>query len=220
MEGFSAILSAPGCYCAYSNMYLTTCLLKIFTIATTTFEEQQYHIEILQKFSKSLLVTRNNTNNTNNTNTTYDGNMSVDHTPTLSRNTSGDYHKTAQNSHISDEIPDDMVGLDLSDGDSDDENSRLISNTSNTNNNGISDGNKKFNNININIGNSNSPSNKTNPNNNPNNSNNSNRRKDRVRDPNRDPYNNSIYYYGENENDEVCVYIGCVCVYMGDDVCI
>ena len=39
-EGFPAILEAPGNYCAFGVLYLTLCLFKIFTLATTTFEEQ------------------------------------------------------------------------------------------------------------------------------------------------------------------------------------
>ena len=39
-------------------MYLTTCLLKILTLATSTFEEQQKHIVILQSFSERLLPSR------------------------------------------------------------------------------------------------------------------------------------------------------------------
>jgi hypothetical protein len=55
-EGFAVILGPPGCYIAYACMYLTTCLLKIFNLATCTFEEQQSHIKILQDFSNRLLA--------------------------------------------------------------------------------------------------------------------------------------------------------------------
>lgn len=44
-EGFEALLSAPGSYCAYACLYLTLCLIKIFSIATRTFEEQSKYAE-------------------------------------------------------------------------------------------------------------------------------------------------------------------------------
>lgn len=40
-EGFSTMLEPPGSYCAYACLYLTMCLIRIFTLATSTFEEQQ-----------------------------------------------------------------------------------------------------------------------------------------------------------------------------------
>lgn len=55
-DGTGAILEAPGSYCAYASLYLCTCLIHIFTLATTTFEEQQRHIMGLQK--KSLILLR------------------------------------------------------------------------------------------------------------------------------------------------------------------
>jgi hypothetical protein len=39
-EGFQAMLEAPGSYCAYAVMYITMCLMKIFSLATETFQEQ------------------------------------------------------------------------------------------------------------------------------------------------------------------------------------
>ncbi len=53
--GFSAILTTPGSYCAYACLYLTMCLIKIFTLATSTFEEQHAHIATLQALSQALL---------------------------------------------------------------------------------------------------------------------------------------------------------------------
>ena len=46
-EGFDALLSAPGSYCGYACLYLTLCLIKIFTIATQTFEEQSKYAGLL-----------------------------------------------------------------------------------------------------------------------------------------------------------------------------
>lgn len=43
-EGLDAILSPPGSYCAYASVYLTVCLIRIFGLATKTFQEQQSHI--------------------------------------------------------------------------------------------------------------------------------------------------------------------------------
>jgi len=37
-----------GSYCAYACLYITMCLIKIFTTATATFEEQYRHIAGLQ----------------------------------------------------------------------------------------------------------------------------------------------------------------------------
>jgi hypothetical protein len=48
------MLEPPGSYCAYACMYITSCLIKIFTLATNTFEEQHRHILKLQQFSASL----------------------------------------------------------------------------------------------------------------------------------------------------------------------
>lgn len=47
-EGFQAIMEPPGSYCAYACLYITMCLIKIFTLATSTFEEQYRHITCLQ----------------------------------------------------------------------------------------------------------------------------------------------------------------------------
>lgn len=54
-EGFDALLGAPGSYCAYACMYITTCLVKIFSLATQTFEEQDRHCKILSAISNRLL---------------------------------------------------------------------------------------------------------------------------------------------------------------------
>jgi hypothetical protein len=48
-EGFEAILEPPGSYCGYALLYITMCLIKIFALATNTFEEQHCHILGLQK---------------------------------------------------------------------------------------------------------------------------------------------------------------------------
>ena len=59
-------MEPPGSYCAYACLYITLCLLKIFTLATNTFEEQFQHINGLQKISINLLQrTNNNTNSMN-----------------------------------------------------------------------------------------------------------------------------------------------------------
>jgi len=55
-NGSDAMREAPGSYCAYASLYLCTCLIHIFTLATSTFEEQQRHIVGLQK--KSLVLLR------------------------------------------------------------------------------------------------------------------------------------------------------------------
>lgn len=49
-EGWShtALLESPGSYCAYACMYITSCLIKIFSLATATYEEQHRHIVELQ----------------------------------------------------------------------------------------------------------------------------------------------------------------------------
>lgn len=47
-EGLHAILSPPGSYCAYASVYLTICLIRIFGLATKTFQEQQSHIPNLK----------------------------------------------------------------------------------------------------------------------------------------------------------------------------
>ena len=36
----SALLEPPGSYCAYGCLYCTMCVIKLFNIATQTFEEQ------------------------------------------------------------------------------------------------------------------------------------------------------------------------------------
>ena len=54
-DGFIALREAPGSYCAYACMYFTLCLIKIFNIATQTFEEQRKHIIGLHHINVSLL---------------------------------------------------------------------------------------------------------------------------------------------------------------------
>ncbi len=46
--GFAALLEPPGSYCAYACLYFTLCLVKVFTFATLTFEEQHRHVSGLQ----------------------------------------------------------------------------------------------------------------------------------------------------------------------------
>jgi hypothetical protein len=43
-EGLQAMLEPPGSYLAYACMYITCCLIKLFTLATNTYEEQHRHI--------------------------------------------------------------------------------------------------------------------------------------------------------------------------------
>jgi len=51
-EGFKqALFESPGSYCAYACMYLTSCLIKLFTLATKTYEEQFKHVSELQLLS-------------------------------------------------------------------------------------------------------------------------------------------------------------------------
>jgi uncharacterized membrane protein YgcG len=51
-EGFKqALFESPGSYCAYACMYLTSCLIKLFTLATKTYEEQHRHVAELQTLS-------------------------------------------------------------------------------------------------------------------------------------------------------------------------
>jgi len=50
-DGFGAMMEPPGSYCAYACMYITACLIKIFTLATNTFEEQHRHVTGLQTLS-------------------------------------------------------------------------------------------------------------------------------------------------------------------------
>lgn len=45
-EGFQAMMEPPGSYCTYASLYVTMCLIKIFTIATSTFEEQHRYSSI------------------------------------------------------------------------------------------------------------------------------------------------------------------------------
>ncbi|KAJ1432800.1 hypothetical protein B484DRAFT_394774 [Ochromonadaceae sp. CCMP2298] len=52
-EGLPAMLEPPGSYCAYACMYITCCLIKLFTLATNTYEEQHRHIIGLQQLSNS-----------------------------------------------------------------------------------------------------------------------------------------------------------------------
>ena len=49
-----AMLEAPGSYCAYACMYITSCLIKVFTLATNTYEEQHLHITGLMNLSSVL----------------------------------------------------------------------------------------------------------------------------------------------------------------------
>jgi hypothetical protein len=53
--GYNAMLEPPGSYCAYALMYVSTCMIKIFTLATNTYEEQHRHISELQNISAKLL---------------------------------------------------------------------------------------------------------------------------------------------------------------------
>eukprot|EP00428_Durinskia_dybowskii_P066072 CAMPEP_0170368682 /NCGR_PEP_ID=MMETSP0117_2-20130122/7582_1 /TAXON_ID=400756 /ORGANISM="Durinskia baltica, Strain CSIRO CS-38" /LENGTH=555 /DNA_ID=CAMNT_0010623355 /DNA_START=869 /DNA_END=2536 /DNA_ORIENTATION=- len=53
-EGLQAMLEPPGSYLAYACMYITCCLIKLFTLATNTYEEQHRHISVLQGVSSSL----------------------------------------------------------------------------------------------------------------------------------------------------------------------
>lgn len=48
------MLEAPGSYCAYACLYITCCLIKLFTLATNTYEEQHQHINALQSLSNKL----------------------------------------------------------------------------------------------------------------------------------------------------------------------
>jgi hypothetical protein len=54
--GMAALLEPPGSYCAYAVMYITCALIKTFTLATHTYEEQQKHIQELQSLAQALLV--------------------------------------------------------------------------------------------------------------------------------------------------------------------
>mmetsp|Transcript_13338 Transcript_13338/g.13831 ORF Transcript_13338/g.13831 Transcript_13338/m.13831 type:complete len:658 (+) Transcript_13338:26-1999(+) len=56
LVGIDAMLEPPASYCAYASLYFTCCLIRIFTLATTTFEEQMRHIVVLQK--KSMIVVK------------------------------------------------------------------------------------------------------------------------------------------------------------------
>ena len=47
------MLEPPGSYLAYACMYITCCLIKLFTLATNTYEEQHRHIAVLQSMSNS-----------------------------------------------------------------------------------------------------------------------------------------------------------------------
>jgi len=58
-EGFPAMMEPPGSYCAYACLYITMCLIKIFTLATNTFEEQHRHITGLQNLSINMLHRHN-----------------------------------------------------------------------------------------------------------------------------------------------------------------
>lgn len=53
-DGLKAMMEPPGNYCAYACLYITMCLLKIFTLATSTYEEQHRHIQYLQGNSQSM----------------------------------------------------------------------------------------------------------------------------------------------------------------------
>jgi hypothetical protein len=87
-EGFSALLGAPGSYCAYACMYITTCLVKIFTLATQTFEEQDRHCRILSGISNRLLT--KSENNIGGLGGSFYG-TSVDHQAQSQRATASDY---------------------------------------------------------------------------------------------------------------------------------
>lgn len=50
------MLESPGSYCAYACMYLTSCLIKLFTLATKTYEEQHRHVSGLQNLSIALYL--------------------------------------------------------------------------------------------------------------------------------------------------------------------
>jgi hypothetical protein len=54
-EGFLAVMEPPGSYCAYAALYITMCLMKIFSLATETFQEQMRHITGLQALTLTLL---------------------------------------------------------------------------------------------------------------------------------------------------------------------
>lgn len=79
-NGFAAMMTAPGSYCAYLCLYYTTCLIKIFTLATSTFEEQQRHVSSLQDLSTKLLrgvIASSTSSGTD----SYLWNSAADHTP-------------------------------------------------------------------------------------------------------------------------------------------
>ncbi len=54
-DGFAALLEPPGSYCAYACLYFTMCWVKIFNLATLTFEEQHRHIAGLHQLSMGML---------------------------------------------------------------------------------------------------------------------------------------------------------------------
>lgn len=51
----AAIMEPPGSYCAYACLYVTLCLLKIFSLATGTFEEQYRHLTKLERITMDLM---------------------------------------------------------------------------------------------------------------------------------------------------------------------
>ncbi|RYG66054.1 hypothetical protein EON64_10630, partial [archaeon] len=55
-QGYAGMLEPPGSYCAYSCMYITSCLIRIFQLATSTYTEQQTHLSLLQQMSVRLMM--------------------------------------------------------------------------------------------------------------------------------------------------------------------
>lgn len=49
------LLESPGTYSSYACFYITSCMIKIFSIATKTFEEQRAHLTILENFCNKLV---------------------------------------------------------------------------------------------------------------------------------------------------------------------
>jgi hypothetical protein len=42
------MMEPPGSYCAYACMYITMCLIKIFSLATDTFQEQYRYVRVCE----------------------------------------------------------------------------------------------------------------------------------------------------------------------------
>jgi hypothetical protein len=55
-EGFRAVRTPPASFTGYASVYLTMCLIRIFTLATNTFNEQHRHIESLQRLNRHLIA--------------------------------------------------------------------------------------------------------------------------------------------------------------------